>query len=65
VSDRIPSSVRTITGAEGQAVDRQIATGCVDSQTLGGVSHSQLQAVEQALADTKRALAPSAAGASE
>jgi hypothetical protein len=55
----------TITEAEGQAVDRQIATGCVDTQTLGGVGQSQLQAVEQALADAKRALAPRAAGATK
>ena len=50
----------TITATEGQAVDREIREGRVDTQTLSGFSQAQLQAVEQALESTKRALAGSA-----
>ena len=50
----------TITAAEGQAVDREIQTGRVDTQTLSGFTESQLRAVQDALANTKRALAPTA-----
>ncbi len=51
----------TITAAEGQAVDREILNGRVDTQALAseGFSPGQLQIVQQALANTKRALAPS------
>ena len=48
----------TITAAEGQAVDREIQAGRVDTDTLTGFTQSQLQAVEQALGNAKRALAP-------
>ena len=51
----------TITATEGQAVDREILSGRVDTQALAseGFSAGQLQIVQQALANTKRALAPS------
>jgi hypothetical protein len=51
----------TITATEGQAVDREIQAGRVDTGTLtsSGFTQAQLQAVEQALGNTKRALAPS------
>jgi hypothetical protein len=50
----------TITAAEGQIVDREIQAGRIDTQTLAssGFTPSQRQAVDQALANTKRALAP-------
>jgi hypothetical protein len=53
----------TITATEGQAVDREILTGRVDPDTLAsaGFTAAQLQAVQQALATTKLALAASAA----
>jgi len=47
----------TITAAEGQAVDREIQAGRFDPDTLSGFTQAQLQAVDQALANTKRALA--------
>jgi hypothetical protein len=48
----------TITAAEGQAVDHEIQAGRVDSDTLAssGLTQTQLQAVQQALSDTKRGL---------
>ena len=49
----------TITATEGQAVDREIQAGTVDPQTLSGFTPAQLQAVEQALDNAKRALAAS------
>jgi hypothetical protein len=49
----------TITAAEGQAVDREIQGGRIDTQTLSGFTQVQLEAVEQALGNTKRALAGS------
>ena len=51
----------TITPTERQAVDREIQAGRVDTDTLAssGFTPSQLQAVQQALSNTKRALAPS------
>jgi hypothetical protein len=49
----------TITATEGQAVDREIQEGRVDTQTLTGFTQAQIQAVEQALGNTKRALAAS------
>ena len=50
----------TITATEGQALDREILRGSVDTQALAseGFSARQLQIVQQALANTKRALAP-------
>jgi polyhydroxyalkanoate synthesis regulator phasin len=50
----------TITPTEGQAVDREILAGRVDTQALAssGFTPTQLQAVEQALSNTKRALGP-------
>lgn len=50
----------TITATEGQAVDREITAGRVDTDTLAssGFTQTQLQAVQQALGNTKRALAP-------
>jgi hypothetical protein len=55
----------TISATEGQAVDRELRTGTVDTQTLAsnGFTASQLQGVNQTLASTKRALAPGATGA--
>ena len=52
----------TITAAEGQAVDREIMSGRVDTDTLAsaGFTPAQLQAVQQALASTKGALAAAA-----
>lgn len=50
-----------ITATQAQTVDREIVTGRVDTDTLaaGGFSPAQLQAVEEALGNTKRALAQS------
>ncbi len=52
----------TITAAEGQAVDREIRAGRIDTDTLAssGLSRTQLQAVNQALGNIKRALARNA-----
>jgi len=50
----------TITAAEGQAVDREIQASRFDPNTLSGFTQAQLQAVDQALANTKRALAANA-----
>jgi len=52
----------TIATTEGQALDREIQAGGLDTQTLAssGFSQTQLQAVQQALSNTKRALAPTA-----
>jgi hypothetical protein len=49
----------TITPTEGQAVDREIQSGRVDTDTLtsSGFTPTQVQAVQQALGNTKRALA--------
>lgn len=49
----------TITEAEGQALNSEIQTGRVDTNTLAsiGFSAAQLQAVQEALANTKQALA--------
>jgi hypothetical protein len=57
----------TITRAQGQAVDREIVTGRVDTGTLApeGFAGTQVQAVEQSLADAKRSLAPTVAGAAK
>jgi hypothetical protein len=54
----------TITTTEGQAVDREILAGSVDPQTLtsSGFTQTQLQAVEQTLDNTKRALASGVTG---
>lgn len=50
----------TISTTEGQTLDREIRAGTVDTQTLAssGFTQTQLQAVQQTLSDTKRALAP-------
>jgi hypothetical protein len=53
----------TISTTEGQAVDREIQQGYLDTSTLTGFTQAQLQAVQQALKNTKRALAPAATGA--
>jgi hypothetical protein len=47
----------TITATEGLAVDREIQTGRVDTDTLAssGFTQAQLQAVQQALGNAKRA----------
>ncbi len=49
----------TITAAEGRVVDGEIQAGRVDTQTLAdsGFTQAQLQAVQDALSSTKRALA--------
>jgi uncharacterized membrane protein YebE (DUF533 family) len=51
----------TISTTEGQAVDREILAGSVDTQALtsSGFTEAQLQAVEQTLSNTKRAVARS------
>jgi hypothetical protein len=49
----------TITAAEGQAVDREIVAGRIDPDTLVGFTQAQLQSVNQALMNAKRALVPS------
>jgi hypothetical protein len=53
----------TITATDGQAVDREIQAGRIDTDTLTGFTQAQLQAVEQALSNAKRALAPGVTGA--
>jgi hypothetical protein len=55
----------TISTTEGQALDREIQAGSLDTQTLAssGFTPTQLQAVEQTLENTKRALAPGVTGA--
>jgi hypothetical protein len=57
----------TITAAEGQAVDREIEAGQVDTDSLlsAGFTQTQLQAVQQALGGTKRGLASAAHGTSK
>jgi hypothetical protein len=52
----------TITAAEAQAVDTEIRTGRVDTDTLAsaGFNRAQLQALQQALENTKRGLAAAA-----
>lgn len=52
----------TITSAEGQVVDHEIEAGRVDTDSLtaAGFTPNQLQAVQQALAGTKRGLAAAA-----
>jgi hypothetical protein len=52
----------TLTMTQGQVVDREIQAGRVDTQTLAssGFTDVQLQAVQQALSSTKRALASTA-----
>jgi hypothetical protein len=55
----------TITATQGQTLDREILAGRLDTQMLAssGLTATQLQAVEQALVNTKRALAPGTTGA--
>lgn len=57
----------TITAAEGQAVDREIRVGRIDTDSLvsAGFTQPQLQAVQQALDNTKRGLAAAAHGTSK
>ncbi len=52
----------TITAAEGRVVDREIVAGRIDTDSLtaAGFTDAQLQAVNQALGDTKRGLAAAA-----
>jgi uncharacterized membrane protein YebE (DUF533 family) len=52
----------TITATEGQAVDREIQAGGIDTDTLTGFTQAQLQALEQTLSNAKRALAPGVTG---
>ncbi len=54
----------TITATEGQIVDREIVAGTVDTDTLtsSGFTPAQLQAVQQALGNAKRALAAPGGG---
>jgi hypothetical protein len=49
----------TISTSQGQAVDREILAGSLEPQTLtsSGFTQAQLQAIEQTLGNTKRALA--------
>jgi hypothetical protein len=51
----------TITATEGQALDHEIVAGRVDTDTLAssGFTPTQLQAVQNALGNAKRALAAS------
>lgn len=51
-----------ISATEGESVDGEIRTGRVDSDTLAaaGFTRAQLQALQQAIANAKRALAPGA-----
>jgi hypothetical protein len=46
----------TITATQGRAVDDEIGRGNFDSSMLTGFTQTQLQAVERALTNTKRAL---------
>ena len=57
----------TITAAQGQAVDAEIRTGRIDTDTLAsaGFTRAQLQALQQALANTKRGLAATAPAAAK
>jgi hypothetical protein len=52
----------TITATEAQTADHEILAGRIDTDTLtsSGFTQTQLQAIEQALNDTKRALGPTA-----
>ena len=52
----------TITATEAQVVDSEIVAGRVDTDTLAssGFTSAQLDAVQQALGNAKRALAPAA-----
>jgi hypothetical protein len=57
----------TITASEAQTVDREIEAGRIDTDSLlsAGFTHAQLQAVQQALGNTKRGLAATAHGTSK
>jgi hypothetical protein len=50
----------TITAAQGEALDRDIRAGRIEPDTLSGFTPTQLQAVQEALANVKRVLASSA-----
>ena len=49
-----------LTASEGEAVDREILAGRVNTDTLAssGLTQTQLEAVQQALGNAKRALMP-------
>jgi hypothetical protein len=57
----------TITASEAQTVDREIEAGQIDTDSLlsAGFTQDQLQAVQQALGNTKRGLAAAAHGTSK
>lgn len=57
----------TVTASEGQTVDREIEAGRIDTDSLlsAGFTQAQLQAVQQALGNTKRGLAAAAHGTSK
>jgi hypothetical protein len=57
----------TITPTEAQVVDREIVSGRIDTDSLtaSGFTQTQLQAVQQALGNTKRGLASAAHGSSK
>jgi hypothetical protein len=57
----------TITASEAQTVDREIEAGRVDTDSLSaaGFTPAQLQAVQQALGNTKRGLATAAHSSSK
>jgi hypothetical protein len=52
----------TISATEGQVLDREVRAGRIDTQTLtsSGFTQAQLQAVQQTLGNTKRAMAQNA-----
>jgi predicted amino acid dehydrogenase len=54
----------TITATQGQAVDSELRQGNFDPSTLTGFTEAQIQAVEQALANAKRAQVPTGPGTS-
>lgn len=56
-----------ITASEAQTVDREIEAGRIDTDSLvsAGFTQAQLQAVQQALNNTKRGLAAAAHGTSK
>lgn len=55
----------TISTTQGQALDRQIQAGRIDTDTLTGFTPAQLQAVQQALANAKRALMAGMSGGAQ
>jgi hypothetical protein len=57
----------TITATEGRVADHEILAGRVDTDSLAasGFTQTQLEAVQQALGNTKRGLASAAHGTSK